>query len=274
MSSKICLVTGANGGIGRAVATALAGRDATLVLACRDRERGQAARAEIIAASGNQSVDVLQVDLSEQRSVRAMAAAFAAQYEQLDVLIHVAAVYKPSREATVDGLETMFAVNHLGPFLLTTLLLERLKAGVPSRVLVVTAPSTSSLDFDDLQAEKHFNALDVFGASKMANLLFAYEMARRLEGTGVAVNAVHPGLVKSNLMQQAPFIIRFISGLVSSAPEQAGSALARLALSDSYAGLSGRFFSGGKEIKSNAYSHDLQNQARLWDASLTLTDSR
>ncbi len=129
MSPKICLVTGANGGIGRAAATALAGRDATLVLACRDRERGQAARAGIIAATGNQSVDVLQVDLSEQRSVRAMAAAFAAQYEQLDALVHVAAVYKQSRELTVDGLEMMFAVNHLGPFLLTTLLLDRLKAG-------------------------------------------------------------------------------------------------------------------------------------------------
>lgn len=274
MNPKICLVTGANRGIGKAAAMALAERGATVVLACRDRERGAAAQAEIIAASGNRSVDLLPVDLSEQKSIRALAAAFAGKYERLDVLIHVAGVYKGARETTADGLETMFAVNHLGPFLLTNLLLEQLKAGGrenSARVVVVAAPSTSALNFDDLQGAQNFKPLQAFGASKMANLLFTYELARRLEGSGVTVNAVHPGLVKTELMGESPFLLRFLLGLISAPPKKAGEALADLALSPAFEGQSGKFFSGGKETRSNAYSHDPQNQSRLWDASVALT---
>jgi retinol dehydrogenase 14 len=274
MTPKICLITGANRGIGKAAALAMAKRGATVVLACRERERGEAVQAEIVSATGSQAVDLLPVDLSEQKSIRAMAAAFTEKYERLDVLLHVAAILKAQRELTADGLETMFAVNHIGPFLLTSLLLDKLKAGAPSRVLVVAAPSTSALDFDDLQGEKHFNSLGAFGASKMANLLFTYELARRLEGTGVSVNAVHPGLVKSELMKEAPVLIRFLLRLVSGPPEKAGEALADLALSPAFDGLSGKFFTGGKQTQSNAYSHDAQNQSRLWDASIALTSAR
>jgi len=187
------------------------------------------------------------------------------------VLLHVAALVKSQRVLTADGLETMFAVNHLAPFLLTDLLLDKLKAGAPSRVLVVTAPSTSPLVFDDLQSEKHFNSLEVFGASKMANLLFAYELARRLAGTGVSVNAVHPGLVRSDLMKEAPLPIRLITRLISASPQKAARSLADLALSAQFEGQSGKFFSSGREIQSNAYSHDAQVQARLWETSLGLT---
>ena len=271
MSPKICLVTGANGGIGRAAAGALAKRGAVVVLACRDRVRGQLAASEIVSATGNRAVEVLAVDLSSQDSVRALAAAFAEKYERLDALLHVAAVVKARRALTPDGLETMFAVNHLAPFLLTGLLLDRLKAVAPSRVVTITAPSTTALDFDDLQGEKRFNSLGAFGASKMANLLFTYELARRLQGTGVTANALHPGLVKSDLMKEAPLPVRFITQLVSSGPEKAGEALADLALSPQFEGQSGKFFGSGKEIKSNAYSHDAQTQARLWEVSVELT---
>lgn len=271
MENKICLVTGANRGIGKAAALALAARGATVVLACRERERGEAARAEIVAASGNQSVELLLVDLASQQSIRQFATEFAAKHARLDALLNVAAIVKAQRTLSADGLETMFAINHLGVFLLTTLLLEPLKAAAPSRVLVVTAPSTSALDFDDLQGEKRFNSFGAFGASKMANLLFTYELARRLEGTGVSVNAVHPGLVKSDLMKESPFPIRFLLGLISAAPAKAGQALADLALAPAFEGQSGKFFSNGKEIQSNAYSHDPQNQSRLWKASVAAT---
>jgi NAD(P)-dependent dehydrogenase (short-subunit alcohol dehydrogenase family) len=271
MDQKICLVTGANRGIGKAAASALAKRGVKVLLACRDRERGEFARAEIIAATRNPSVELLLVDLGEQKSIRTMAAAFLEKYERLDVLVHVAAIVKKERVLTADGLEMMFAVNQLGPFLLTDLLLGPLKAAAPSRVLVVTAPSTSALDFDDLQAGKKFSSLGAFGASKMANLLFTYELARRLAGTGVTVNAVHPGLVKSDLMKETPFLLRFLLGIISTSPEKAGEALAHLALAPELEGISGKFFSNGKEIQSNAYSHNPENQSRLWEACLALT---
>ncbi len=193
------------------------------------------------------------------------------KYTRLDVLLHVAAIVKRERVETADGLEMMFAVNHLAPFLLTDLLLGALKAAAPSRVLVVAAPSTTALNFNDLQARQHFSFLHAFGASKMANLLFTYELARRLEGTGISVNAVHPGLVKSDLMKETPLPIRLLTQLISVPPAKAGEALAHLALAPELEGVSGRFFTNGKQIHSNPYSHDAQNQSRLWNASVELT---
>ena len=271
MTPKICLVTGANGGIGKAAAMSLAKRGAHVLLACRDQARGEAARAEIVAATGNAAVEVLLVDLSTQASIRALAADLLAKYPRLDVLIHVAAVVKRERVETVDGLEMMFAVNHLAPFLLTDLLLGALKAAAPSRVLVVAAPANTHLNFDDLQARQSFSLLNSMGASKVANLMFTYELARRLEGTGVTVNAVHPGLIKSDLMKEAPLPLRLLTQFFSAPPEKAGEALAHLALAPELAGVSGKFFTNGKEIKSDPYSYNLENQSRLWEASVALT---
>ncbi len=271
MNPKICLVTGANGGIGKAAALALAKQGATVLLACRDQARGEAARAEIVAATGNAAVEVVLVDLAQQASIRAAAAGLLEKYPRLDVLLHVAAIVKRERIETADGLEMMFAVNHLAPFLLTDLLLGALTAAAPSRVLTVTAPSTSSLNFDDLQGRQQFSFLNAFGASKMANLLFTYELARRMSDAGVSANAVHPGLVKSDLMKETPLPMRLLLQLVSAPPAKAGEALAHLALAPELTGVSGKFFSNGKEIQSNAYSHERANQSRLWDASVALT---
>ncbi len=271
MNGKVCLVTGATGGLGKATAAALARLGATVILACRDQKRGEAARADIISAAGNSAVEVMVVDLAVQESIRHLATVFGEKYDRLDVLINNAAVYKARRETTPNGLELMFAVNHLGPFLLTNLLLDELKASAPARVLVVTAPSTVQLDFDDLQGEKRFRSLWAFGASKMCNLLFTYELARRLEGTGVTVNAVHPGLVKSNLMREGPLVMRWATRLVSATPEKAATSLAYLASSPEMAGVSGKFLKDKKEIESIPYSHDKSVQSRLWDLSSALT---
>jgi NAD(P)-dependent dehydrogenase (short-subunit alcohol dehydrogenase family) len=166
---------------------------------------------------------------------------------------------------TPDGLELMFATNHLGPFLLTTLLLEKIKASVPARVLVVTAPSTTPIDFNNLQGDKRFNSLQAFGVTKMCNLLFTYELSRRLDGTGVTVNAVHPGLVKSNLMKEAPTVMRWLTQLASKTPEEAAAPIAYLASATDMANITSRFFKDGKAIESNQYSHDQDMQRRLWD---------
>ena len=272
LSGRVCLVTGANAGLGRATSLELAKLGATVVLACRDQARGEAAQAEIEAATGNNDLELALVDLSSQQSVRDMAAGFKSKHDRLDVLINNAAVFKNKRTLTPDGLETMFATNHLGPFLLTNLLLDQLKAAGRARIINVTAPSTTRLNFDDLQGERDFNALSAFGASKMCNLLFTYELARRLAGTGLTSNAFHPGLMKSNLLNEAPGMVRWLSHLFSASPERAARNLVYVASSPNVAGASGRFFKGRKTISSNPYSRDPNNQRRLWEVSARLAN--
>ncbi|HKP53892.1 MAG TPA: SDR family oxidoreductase [Chloroflexia bacterium] len=274
MAGRVCLITGASGGLGKATALGLARLGATVVMACRDKARGEADRAEIEAASGNSSVKLIALDLASQQSVREMAANFKAEYGQLDVLINNASVFKGKRTTTPDGLETMFATNHLGHFLLTNLLLDDLKASPQARVINISAPTTTKLDFDDLQGEKKFSALSAFGASKMCNLLFTYELARRLDGTSVTVNALHPGLMKSNLMSEAPTPLRWLLRLISTTPERASVSLVDLASSPKVASITGEFFKGSKTARSSAYSHDEDVQGRLWDVSMKLTGLR
>jgi retinol dehydrogenase 14 len=271
MNGKVCMVTGATGAIGKATAVALAQLDATVILACRDKKRGEIAKAQLISATGNLAIEVILVDLALQESIQEMVAAFRGKYNRLDVFISAAGVYKVHRTTTPDGLEQMFAVNHLGPFLLLNLLLGTLKASAPSRILMVAGASTVQLDFDNLQSEKHFRAFRAFGASKMCNLLFTYELARRLEGTGVSVNAIDPGVVKSNLGREAPLVMRSLAQLVSRNPGKAAAMIAYLASSPEVAGISGKFFKDRKQIESSPYSHDKNVQARLWDVSVALT---
>lgn len=270
LSGRVCLVTGANRGLGKARALELAKRGATVVMACRDSARGEAARREVEAATGNANIDLMLGDLSTQQSVRDIATAFKSKHDHLDVLVNNAGIFKNKRTLTPDGLEMMFATNHLGPFLLTNLLLGELKAAPHARILNVTAPSTTKLDFDDLQGEKSFKALTAFGASKMGNLLFTYELARRLDGTGVTVNAFHPGLMKSNLLNEMPSFGRWMFYLISADPERAGQELAYLVSSPDVEGVSGKFFKGRKIISSSAYSNDPGIQRRLWDISANL----
>jgi NAD(P)-dependent dehydrogenase (short-subunit alcohol dehydrogenase family) len=272
VKGKTVVITGANSGIGFATATGLARLGATVIMACRDKGRGEEARNDIISTTGNPLVELLLVDLASQQSIREAVASFKARRDRLDVLINNAAVFKFTRAASPDGPELMFATNHLGPFLLANLLLDVLRASAPARVLTVTAPSTVPLDFDDLQGEKKFSAAQAFGASKMCNLLFTYELARRMEGTGVTANAIHPGLAKSNLMKEANPIMRWAVNLMSGAPEKAAETPIYLASAPEVATVSGQFFRDKKPINSNAYSHDRAMQNRLWEISATLAN--
>jgi NAD(P)-dependent dehydrogenase (short-subunit alcohol dehydrogenase family) len=187
------------------------------------------------------------------------------KYPLIHVFINNAAVYKAHRTTVAREYETMFAVNQLGPFLLTNLLLDNLKAAAPSRILNVTAPSTTKLVFDDLQGVKKFNALKAFGASKMANLLFTYELARRLEGTGVTANAYFPGLMKSKLPKEMAPLARFFFGVISKPPEQAAEGLLYMGRAPELEKVSGKMYKYRREMRSNVYSHDPVHQRRLWD---------
>lgn len=271
MAEKTCLITGGNGAIGKAAAIEIARSGASVALISRSQQRGEAARDEVRKESGNSSVELLVGDLSVQESIRQIARDFLSNHDRLHALVNTAAVFANHRTLTKDGLELMFATNHLAPFLLTTLLLDPLKTAAPSRIITVSAPSTTKLDFGDLQGEKHFSALGAFGASKTANLLFTYELARRLQETRVVANVLHPGLVRSNLMHDASAIIRGLSKLASRSPARAGRALAYLASSPDIEGTTGQFFKGTRISESSAYSRDPENQKRLWDVSAELT---
>jgi retinol dehydrogenase-12 len=271
MQGTICLVTGSTSGLGKATAFALADLHATIILGCRDLPRGEAVLAEIRAASPTANVDLLRLDLSMQHAVRSAVREFESRYDHLDVLINNAAVFQRQRTLTADGYETMFATNHLGPFLLTNLLLSPLEAAAAARILNVTAPSTTKIAFDDLQGERKFSAIHAFGASKAANLLFTYELARRLAGTNVTVNAFFPGLVKTSLMREAPVPLRWLNPLFGQSPESVAQSLVYYASAPEVQDVMGMFFNKDrKSIGSSPYTRDRKVQRQLWEVSMAL----
>ena len=210
-------------------------------------------------------------DLSNLSSVRNLAEILNSKYEKIDVLINNAGIYKRQRAVTVDGFEEMFATNHLGPFLLTRLLLDRLLASASARIINVSAPSTSHLNFEDLQGEREFKSLSAFGASKMANLLFTFELARRMADTPVRDPAYPARLVRSPLMNEAAAPLRLLTRLLSSSPQRAAQDLVKLATAPEFENIHGKFLHKGKEMKPAAYALDPMHQSRLWEVSERLT---
>lgn len=270
----ICLVTGATSGIGMATAQALSAAGATTIIVVRDTAKGAVSVGEIRRTTGSDRVEMCVSDLSSQKSTRTLAKEFTREHDRLDVLVNCAGAFFRERRVTVDGIEMTFALNHLAYFFLTTLLLDSLKQSGSARVLNVTAPATTKNDFDDLQGERRYRPFTAFGASKVANLMFTFELARRLAGTGVTANAVHPGRVQSNLMRDAPAPFRLATRLVSGPAERAGAEIAKLATSPRFARVAGRFLRGGKEIRASAQAMDVSLQRRLWQVSEVLTGSK
>ena len=271
MAKKVIVVTGVTSGIGKALAMGLAKSGENVVLVARDAQRGSLVQEEIKSQSQNPEIDLVLSDLSSLSSVRNAAAIIKSKHEKIDVLINNAAIYKSRRESSIDGFELMFVTNHLGPFLFTHLLLDPLLTSGSARILNITAPSSTQLDFDDLQREKKFNSLNVFGATKMMNLLFTFELARRLENMGAAVNAIHPGLVRSSLMNESSAPMRFLLRLASAPAERVAVDIIRVALDPEFEKVTGRFFHKSKEIEPAAYAHDRTAQQRLWEISSNLT---
>jgi NAD(P)-dependent dehydrogenase (short-subunit alcohol dehydrogenase family) len=265
------LISGATGAVGGAAASSLAKAGHRLVLLGRDASRLTLASQSVASARPGSPIETVVCDLSSLQSVRQAATELLGRLPRVDVIVHSAAVFVPERTVTPEGFETMFATNHLGPFLLTHLLLDRLRASAPSRVITVSAPSTSEIDFEDIQGGRKWSALTQFGRTKMANLLFAYGLARRETASHVTSNVLFPGLVKSGLMRNANAAVRGLSGLMSKSPEAAGAALAWLSTDPAVAGESGKFYKLTKPDDSNAYSRDPSNQDRLWTVSAQLT---
>jgi NAD(P)-dependent dehydrogenase (short-subunit alcohol dehydrogenase family) len=273
MRGKVAMVTGANAGMGKEIALALAGMGATVVMVSRDRARGEAARAEVESTTGNRQFELLLADLSSQESIRNLVGEYEARHNRLNVLVNNAGITLAKRTETVDGIEAVFATNHLAAFLLTNLLLPVLKASAPSRVVTVSsaAHSMGKIDFDDLQSVNGYNEIRTYNASKLANVLFTYELARRLAGTGVTANVVEPGFVKTNL--RVPFPYSLFSFMRGSAANGARPTVF-LASSPEVEGVSGSFFNvKGVATKSSTASYDEEAARRLWTLSAALTSA-
>jgi len=270
LRGKVVMVTGANSGMGKEISLGLARLGATLVMVSRDRQRGESARSEVQHQTDNGAVALLVADLSSQQSIRQLVKDFEAGHDRLDVLVNNAGMTSATRTATVDGLETVFATNHLGPFLLTNLLLPVLKASAPARIVTVSsgAQAMGKLDFDDLQSVRSYGEIRAYNASKLANILFTYELARRITGTGVTANTVEPGFIKTNL--KVPFPFSIFSFMRGKAVDGAKPSIF-LASSPEVEGVSGAFFSNkGVAIKSSKITYDDSVAKRLWDVSAEL----
>jgi retinol dehydrogenase 14 len=271
MKGKVVMVTGANAGMGKEISLALAGLGANVIMVSRDRGRGEAARNAVASASGNQEVELLVADLSSQQSIRRLVQDFTASHNKLHVLVNNAGMSLPKRAETADGIETVFATNHLGPFLLTNLLLPVLIASTPSRVVTVSSgvQAMAKIDFEDLQGAKSYSEIRSYNQSKLANLLFTYELARRLEGTGATANALEPGFIKTNLKVPFPFsLFSFMRGK----PAEGAKPTVFLASSPEVEGVNGKFFNNkGVATESSKASYDEGAAKRLWQISAELT---
>ncbi len=275
MTGRVCVVTGATRGIGRATAEGLAQLGATTVLVARRREDGERVAREI-AAKASVTPAVVSADLSSQASIRQAAAELARRYPRVHVLINNAGVIPARREVTVDGLEMQFAVNHLAYFLLTNLLLQELRAGTPSRIINVSsgAHDGARLQFDDLQSEREYQPRAVYSRSKLANVLFTYELARRLKGSGVTANCLSPGVVATGMLADYMGVPRTGGASASSfgaSPERGAQTSIYLATSPDVEGVTGKYFEKSRAIRSSQESYDEAAARRLWEVSERLT---
>ncbi len=276
MRGRTCMITGASSGIGRETATALAQLGAKLFLVCRDRARGAETAAEIRSKTGSQDITVLLADLSSQQSIRQLAAEFLKTGEPLHVLVNNAGVVNLTRTLTVDGFEMVFALNHLAYFLLTNLLLDRLGTSAPARIINVAshAHRWAAVDFDNLQGERSFRAMRIYGQSKSANILFTYELARRLQGTGVTANCLHPGAVATGLGKNNGAWARTIIGILRPffrTPAQGARTSIYLASSPDVTATTGKYFVDCRPARSSNASYDEAAARRLWKISAELT---
>ncbi len=279
MGKKVVLITGGTSGIGKAAATALAAMGAEVVVTGSSRERGEAAVEEIRSASGNEGVSLMLADLTVQAEVRRLAEEFGRSHDRLDVLINNAGAVFSRREETADGVERTLALNHLAPFLLTNLLLDLIEDSAPSRIITVSSEAQrgAEIDFDDLQSERKYRGFPVYGKSKLANILFTYELAERLKGTGVTANCVHPGPVNTNFGKnnRGPMTLLFrVFKPFMRSPEQGADTLIYLASSPEVEGVSGRYYADRKVISSSEETHDVSARKRLWEESEELTNLR
>jgi NAD(P)-dependent dehydrogenase (short-subunit alcohol dehydrogenase family) len=277
LQGQVCLVTGATSGIGRATAAALAARGAQVVVVGRNGEKTRRVVQDMRSSAGNDAIDFLLADFADLDQVRDLAAVFQAQYGRLDVLVNNAGSFFYARQETPYGVEKTFLVNHLAPFLLTKLLQEVLLDSTPARIVNVSSAAHEyvDMDFDDLCLRQRYSGFKAYARSKLANILFTYELARRLADTGVSANALHPGHVATNIWRtNLPFVdpgLKWLLGLFALPPEEGADNSVYLASSPDVEGITGKYFVKREAVPSSLLSYDTQVAKRLWQVSEQLT---
>src|SRR5262245_48690463 len=276
MHGKICVVTGATSGIGLVTAQALARQNATLIVIARNAERGAATVSRIQQETGNSAVELMVADLSAQDQVRQLAKEIQHRFARLDVLVDNAGAFFARRQLSQDGLEMTFALNHLAYFLLTNLLLDPLRAADSARIVNVSSEAhrRARLDFSDLQVQHRYTGWRAYARSKLANILFTYELARRLAGTGIVANALHPGFVATNFGRNNRSITAAffrILQLAAISPEEGAQTIIYLASSPVVKGVTGEYFVKQQVVRSSQASYDRLAAERLWQVSAELT---
>ena len=268
MEGKRILMTGGNSGIGLVAARELAGMGAEIVLACRDSEK-TAEALKVIGENASVPPTNLPVDLASLQSVRELAASFLARYDRLDVLVNNAGLFPSKQQMTTDGFEMQIGVNHLSHFLLTHLLLDCLKASTPARVISVssTLHKKSGMDFETFKGFDKYNASTAYNQSKLANVMFAMELAKRLEGTGVTSNVLHPGAVKTDIVRDLPWIVRAIIGMIFISPEKGAKTTIMLASDPTLEGESGKYFDQCEPATYSRLADDAEMRQKLWQLS-------
>ncbi|OFV97696.1 MAG: short-chain dehydrogenase [Acidobacteria bacterium RIFCSPLOWO2_12_FULL_54_10] len=272
MKNRICLVTGATNGIGFAASMQLAKLGATVVVTGRNPQKTDATVQSIRATTGNNSVEGLVADFSSLQQVRGLAQAFLSRYDKLHVLMNNAGLWVTRRAVSADGFELTFAVNHLAPFLLTHLLLDTMKAAAPARIVNVSSQAhwRGELNFDDLQSETKFSGWTCYATSKLVNILFTAELARRLEGSGVTANSLHPGVVATGLVDSNKGLTPWIAKLIKPflwPPERGAATCTYLASSPQVDGITGKYFDNCREAPVSATARNTRTAQRLWQIS-------
>ena len=283
MAGRVCLITGASNGIGKETAVGLAARGARVIMVARDPARGEAALADVRDRSASGDVELLLADLASLDEVRRLAREVRDRHDRLHVLVNNAGAFNSQRSETKDGFETTFGVNHLAHFLLTAELLDVVRASAPARIVNVSSAAHigARLDFDDLQSQRHYGGMRAYGKSKLANVLFTYELARRLEGTGVTANAVHPGVVltgfgrnNTGLMGLGFEVFHIFARPFLLTPERGADTTIYLASSPGVEGVTGKYFVKRVAVPSTPSSYDEATQKRLWEVSEQLVHQK
>lgn len=278
LNNKLCVVTGANSGIGKETARKFAADGAYVIMVCRNEIRAQQARQDIIDITGNTGIEIVLADLAIQHDVRSAAQQITNQFDQIDILVNNAGLIADEREETVDGIEKTLAVNHLAPFLLTHLLWDHLRKSNEARVINVSSEvhrmGANVFDINDLQLTKNYSAMNAYGVSKLCNIMFTHELDKRTKNTALTTYSLHPGVVRTQLAEEAGWAMKlfyWIGKPFMRSPESGAATTIYLSTSDDLSSKSGKYFKNKKVTNPSAIAYDDETTAQLWDQSEKLT---
>ncbi|MDZ7658343.1 SDR family oxidoreductase [Fodinibius sp.] len=278
LKNKLCIVTGANSGIGKETARSFAADGAFVIMICRNEKRAKAARQELINDTGNTGIEIVLADLAIQHDVRSAADQIKQEFDQIDVLVNNAGLIANKREETIDGIEKTLAVNHLAPFLLTNLLWDHLQQSKDARVINVSSEvhrmGANAFDLDDLQIANNYSAMKAYGVSKLCNIMFTHELAKRCSDTSITTYSLHPGVVRTQLAEEAGWAMKlfyWIGKPFMRSPKSGAQTTIYLATSDEVTSMNGKYFKNKKVVEPSAIAFDDDLTPQLWEKSEKLT---